>query len=430
MSVSRNLFWLRRDLRLSDQSGLQTAISESDCLFYHSEYQFHSFFSPLPPSRYRRDFINQALAEMEIGLGELGCKIHKSTLNPISDIPMICHKENIRMVCCNQGFSWFERWQEAELKKRLEPLGVSLNVVNAERFPWMPESQLNPKSIFTDYRQKMESLLATGIAATPESQITEQNKAMGDVDSTLSHPTNAIIGGESQAQRRLHNYVSKNGGIVNYVETRNGMLGHEYSSMLSPYLAAGCCSAAQVYEAVKVFESAYGATKSSYWLVFELLWRSYFKWIGEMHGYRLYITPGYKGKRGWVGRKDKQRFLQWVKGETREPIVNACMRELAHTGFMGNRGRQIAASYLIHDLEVEWTWGARYFEHMLIDYDACSNYGNWAYLAGVGSDPRPSRRFNTTLQQEKYDPERLYVNHWMGWNAIPLEEEIFERITS
>jgi deoxyribodipyrimidine photo-lyase len=369
---------------------------------------------------------------MEISLGEMNFGIHKSILNPIEEIPLLCQANNIQVVLCNRGFSWFERWQEIQLKKRLEVIGVSLEVRDAERFPWMPEYPLNPKSIFTDYRQRLEPMMARTDVASIKTLFSEPIESCTDIDSGagMNHSFTSIIGGESQAQSRLHSYVRKGGGIETYVETRNGMLGHSYSGILSPYLSAGCCSAAQVYEAVKGFESKNGTSKSSYWLIFELLWRSYFKWIGEIHGYRIYISSGYNGRRSLARGREKHRFMEWVRGETPEPLVNACMRELSHTGYMGNRARQIAASYLIHDLQVEWTWGARYFEHMLIDYDACSNYGNWTYLAGVGSDPRPFRRFNPTLQQEKFDPERLYVNHWMGWTAIAPDEEIIERITN
>jgi deoxyribodipyrimidine photo-lyase len=79
---------------------------------------------------------------------------------------------------------------------------------------------------------------------------------------------------------------------------------------------------------------------------------------------------------------------------------------------MSNRGRQNVASYLIHDLKVDWRAGAAYFERMLIDYDAASNYGNWLYIAGVGNDPRPFRKFNTKMQQEYYDPEGTFVEKW------------------
>jgi deoxyribodipyrimidine photo-lyase len=88
------------------------------------------------------------------------------------------------------------------------------------------------------------------------------------------------------------------------------------------------------------------------------------------------------------------------------------MRELAATGFMSNRGRQNVASYLVHDLGVDWRWGAAYFEQQLIDYDPASNWGNWAYIAGVGNDPRPNRKFNTRSQAERYDPEGRYVAVW------------------
>jgi len=432
MSVSRNMFWFRADLRVSDQHFSGELGYDYNGVFYYSDHTTNSFSSPLPPSRFRRDFLRQALSELEIRLNEWNCKLYKSALNPLDDIPRICISEGITEVTCSRGFSWFERWQEVQLKKLLDRIGVVLNVSDAERFPWMPEVALHPKSIFTDYRRKMEPLLVRGITDArqpPPSDVLQAAKhSLGNRNTEDSYC--AVIGGESWAQLRINDFVRSGGGIERYVETRNGMLGYGYSSMLAPYLAIGCCSAAQVFDAVKIFELEYGSSKSSYWLIFELLWRSYFKWISEIHAHRIFVSSGYNGRNEPIGLKDRNKFRQWVRGETSEPIVNACMRELGHTGFMGNRARQIAASYLIHDLAVEWTWGARYFEHMLIDFDPCSNYGNWAYLAGVGSDSRPSRRFNPTLQQEKYDPMKLFVNHWMGWNAIEPEEEIFELITN
>jgi deoxyribodipyrimidine photo-lyase len=90
------------------------------------------------------------------------------------------------------------------------------------------------------------------------------------------------------------------------------------------------------------------------------------------------------------------------------------MRELKHTGFMSNRGRQNVASYFVHDLKLDWRYGAAYFESILIDYDVYSNYGNWCYVAGVGNDPRQDRYFNTQSQAERYDPQALYRNMWLA----------------
>jgi deoxyribodipyrimidine photo-lyase len=89
------------------------------------------------------------------------------------------------------------------------------------------------------------------------------------------------------------------------------------------------------------------------------------------------------------------------------------MRELAATGYMSNRGRQNVASYLVHDLGVDWRLGAAHFEHHLLDYDAASNAGNWLYIAGLGNDPRPNRRFNLDRQTQMYDPEGTYIHHWL-----------------
>ncbi len=88
------------------------------------------------------------------------------------------------------------------------------------------------------------------------------------------------------------------------------------------------------------------------------------------------------------------------------------MRELAATGWMSNRGRQNVASHLVHDLGLDWRLGAYWFEHHLLDHDACSNWGNWQYLAGVGNDPRAGRRFDPVRQAGMYDPEGAFVRHW------------------
>jgi hypothetical protein len=94
-------------------------------------------------------------------------------------------------------------------------------------------------------------------------------------------------------------------------------------------------------------------------------------------------------------------------------FIDANMLELKHTGFMSNRGRQNVASYLCNDLKLDWRLGAAYFEQQLIDYDVCSNWGNWAYLAGVGNDPRGNRYFNIEKQASDYDKNGDYRNLWL-----------------
>ena len=117
-----------------------------------------------------------------------------------------------------------------------------------------------------------------------------------------------------------------------------------------------------------------------------------------------------------------QRFARWCQGETPYPIVNACMKQLNQTGFMSNRGRQLVASCLVHELAVDWRYGAAYFEQQLVDFDVGSNWGNWQYLAGIGADPRGHRRFDLDKQTTMYDPERQFIQRWQGQaNQAPMD---------
>ncbi len=89
------------------------------------------------------------------------------------------------------------------------------------------------------------------------------------------------------------------------------------------------------------------------------------------------------------------------------------MRELRRTGYLSNRLRQIVASALIHEGQGDWRAGAAWFEHCLIDFDVHSNQGNWAYIAGVGTDPRGGRRFNLDKQTREHDPDGAYRRCWL-----------------
>jgi len=143
--------------------------------------------------------------------------------------------------------------------------------------------------------------------------------------------------------------------------------------------------------------------------------------MGKKHGNAIFHKGGTKGEtRQW--RNDPAAFQRWVAGQTGTPFIDANMREIALTGFMSNRGRQNVASYLVKDLKLDWRLGAEYFEHILLDYDVTSNWCNWNYVAGVGSDPREDRYFNILSQAQRYDGEGEYVKLWCSELAdLPCE---------
>ena len=196
-------------------------------------------------------------------------------------------------------------------------------------------------------------------------------------------------------------------------ETRDELLGRDYSTKFSIHLSKGTLSPKLIYDELKRYESEVENNKSTYWLFFELLWRDFFRFIGKKHGNKIFCADGIKGKSELKLFDNKTLFEKWANAETGIPFIDANMRELNATGFMSNRGRQNVASFLVKDMKINWCWGAEYFESLLIDYDPCSNYGNWNYIAGVGADKREDRYFNIPLQAKKYDPHGEYIRHWL-----------------
>jgi deoxyribodipyrimidine photo-lyase len=210
----------------------------------------------------------------------------------------------------------------------------------------------------------------------------------------------------------VNDYFWRENRLKEYKQTRNGMLGADYSSKFSPWLAQGCLSPRYVHEEVRRYESGRVKNDSTYWLVFELLWRDFFRFIAAKHGDRLFRKSGLQGIAiPW--REDREAFEAWRQGKTGYPLIDAGMRELAATGFLSNRGRQNVASFLTKNLGVDWRMGAEWFESLLIDYDVCSNWGNWNYTAGVGNDARGLRYFNTVKQSREYDPGGAYIRYWL-----------------
>jgi deoxyribodipyrimidine photo-lyase len=211
----------------------------------------------------------------------------------------------------------------------------------------------------------------------------------------------------------LEHYFFESQSLSRYKETRNELIGADYSSKFSPWLAQGCISARFIYTQVKLYEERYGANDSTYWLIFELIWRDFFRFMMKKHGARLFGFKGFNGQLPPGSSKEQSLLKSWINGKTCDAFVDANMRELKHTGFMSNRGRQNVASYLIDQLKQDWRLGAAYFEEQLIDYDVSSNWGNWAYLAGVGNDPRGKRVFNTEKQANDYDTDGAYRKLWL-----------------
>ena len=146
-------------------------------------------------------------------------------------------------------------------------------------------------------------------------------------------------------------------------------------------------------------------------MVFELIWRDYFKYISMKHGDALFKLGGIQS-RSYDWDHSQEAFKDWSRGRTSNDFINANMIELARTDWMSNRGRQNTASYWAKTLKQDWRIGAAWFEYLLLDYDVHSNWGNWMYNSGVGNDPR-DRVFSPDTQASRYDPDGRFRRTWI-----------------
>jgi deoxyribodipyrimidine photo-lyase len=226
-----------------------------------------------------------------------------------------------------------------------------------------------------------------------------------------------FVGGETAGRARVQAWIWERDRLRTYKSTRNGLLDPEDASHCSAWLALGCVSARHLHAEVRRYEAERVRNDDTEWLVVELLWRDYFRFVAAAAGNRLFASGGLQALpfpwRQLTDHGVQAEFSRWSSGSTGYPLVDAAMRELSATGFMSNRARQNAASFLTRVLSIDWRAGAAWFESWLVDYDVSSNWGNWAYVSGVGNDARGFRFFNVHKQAVDYDPQAAFIRHWI-----------------
>lgn len=411
------ILWVRRELRVNDHPALAQASQQGQNVIpVFIEEPWRAGPSPWignesAMGERQRHFVLQGLWAMQESLG--GMLYRKG--NPAAVLQVIAKEYGAKRVYCTAGHAPYERADEEEVGGALELIRCEgSTLLHPEDLPF--EIQ-NLPPIFTQFRNRVEKEWTVRDVLQHELPVVLAPKEVPDPGEGPEADGRTVVpffGSEQDGLERMHHYFGGTQSLSVYKETRNGLLGLDYSSKFSPWLATGALSPRTVYQAIRAYEVTYGANDSTYWLIFELLWRDYFAWVARKYGRRLYAGSGLEGAKdapAWNTRA-QNAFKHWCNGQTGQDFVDACMRELAATGFLSNRGRQVAASYLVHDLGVDWRAGAAWFEHHLIDHDPASNAGNWLYIAGRGNDPRPVRRFNPEGQAERYDPEGEYRRVW------------------
>lgn len=429
------LVWFRNDLRTLDNKILTQATEQYEKVIGLYVLDPNRFTTTRwgfkKTERFRAQFLLESLADLRHQLQLLGIPLYVEFQSTVKAVPEFF--ENFEAAALFYQEEWTEE-ESQESRQVLSLLPKTASVKHCkDQFLFHPDDvpiQIgNLPEVFTVFRKKCEKYGSVQ-ALVNKPQKTQPDAQWPDIqpiptleelglehiesDSRSAFP---FKGGSQEAALRLDHYFWKTKKLSYYKNTRNGLLGLDYSSKFSPWLANGSISPRQIYWAVKDYEKEIQKNSSTYWLIFELIWRDYFKYISLKHGNKIFKLGGILEK-SYRWKTDPHLFVDWANGQTEEPFVNANMIELKQTGWMSNRGRQNVASYFAKNLWMDWRMGAAYFESLLLDFDVHSNYGNWMYVAGVGNDPR-DRKFDVAWQAERYDPDGKYQNRWLQQTLFP-----------
>lgn len=376
--------------------------------------------------KFRAQFLLETVTALKQDLSALNIPLFISVDRPENIIPELVRRYEVTEIHTQKEWTRDERLIAQSLLKVLpESVRVSGHydqfLFHPRDLPFTDFMQI--PEVFTQFRKACEKVVpvreclpvpkkcSEAYWVTPEGEIPGL-KDLG-LESVPCEPRTAFPfqGGSQKALERVDSYFWKENRLRYYKKTRNGLVGTDYSSKFSPWLANGSVSARSLYHQVRLYEKEVIKNQDTYWMIFELIWRDYFKYISLKHGDRIFYPGGIRNAE-WNRDFSATMLDRWISGQTDNGFINANMKEIAQTGWMSNRGRQNAASYWTHHLKQDWRVGAAYFESLLLDYDVHSNWGNWMYNSGVGNDPR-DRVFNPDLQAKRYDPQGHYRRLWL-----------------
>lgn len=406
------IWWIRRDLRLSDNQVLEKAIQAG-------EHVIPLFI--IDPVLLKSDFVGQnriaflwrGLAALNESLNQRGSRLIIRQGSPIQVLPQVVTQVDAAAVFAEEDYSPYAKSRDQALKER-----VLLKLVPSLTYHH-PQDVLKddgePYTVFTPYKNKwlerplprLQDLIpAPDKISTPEDIESEPQPEPPDV--AIPFPA-----GENEAQQRLEQFAQDE--IFAYQSQRDIPAEHG-TSQLSPYLRFGMISArravATAVAARARAKNEAGQLGAQTWLT-ELIWREFYNAI--LYHFPHVLAGNFRPKYDDIQwENDEAQFEAWQAGKTGYPIVDAAMRQLKEMGWMHNRARMIVASFLVKDLLIHWQWGEKHFMQYLADGDPAANNGGWQWSAGTGTDAAPYFRiFNPTTQGEKHDPKGTYIRRYV-----------------
>nr|WP_321356027.1 deoxyribodipyrimidine photo-lyase [uncultured Draconibacterium sp.] len=392
-----NITWLRRDLRLSDNTALNKALygnNKALVLFIFDT----NILDKLAKDDARVTFIHQQLTKLDKELRAMNSGLMVKTGEPLKIWQELISDFEIGEVHFNRDYEPYATERDNKVQQLLQKNNIAV-LSHKDQAIFEPHEVLKgdgtPYTVFTPFKNKwLEHFDPQQIKVEADLK----PDAFAEVDSSL--PTLEEIGFQKSSIPVKDYDLSV---VENYSETRNFPAIHG-TSYLSVHLRFGTVSIRQIVQQVY---------KQSPEFLSELVWREFFTQI--LFHFPRVVNENFRAKYNVIKwRNDEREFERWCKGETGYPIVDAGMRELNKTGYMHNRVRMITASFLCKHLLIDWRWGEAYFAKKLLDFELSSNNGNWQWAAGTGCDAAPYFRvFNPTEQVKKFDKEMRYIKKWV-----------------
>jgi len=405
-----NIWWIRRDIRLHDNPTLDAALKNTDHLIPLFIIEPELMDNAAPK---RRAFHLHALSDLDRGLQELGSRLILRQGPAFQVFKALAEKLENFSIFAHEDFSPFARERDQAIAEQFDLILKNSTVL---RHPTeFLKNDGNPYTVYTPYKNKWyRKPLPTPADCLPATEHLPPlpkdlpSDPLPAVQSIAGFPTTA-----NEAQNRLTTFTT---GAIQHYNSRRDRLDLNGTSRLSPYLRFGLISAreAVAQSQIALLKAGDDQTRAEIraWMD-ELVWREFYTAI-LYHFPRVMKGPFREQYRDIPWRDAPEDLHAWQDGETGYPIVDACMRQLKETGWMHNRGRMIAASFLTKDLLINWQHGEAWFMDNLIDGDPAANNGGWQWTAGTGTDAAPYFRiFNPVLQGQKHDPDGAYIAQWV-----------------
>ncbi|SEJ28294.1 deoxyribodipyrimidine photo-lyase [Dyadobacter sp. SG02] len=393
----RIIYWFRNDLRLKDNQALSAAVNSADEILPVYVFDPRQFEKTKLGFRrtgaLRTRFLIESITELRENIRQKGGDLLIRIGTPETIVAKLAEDYNADYVYTSKEIAPQETRIESSLSKNLKTANVDIKLfwmdtmISATDLPF-PVSKL--PSGFSDFERLLSNdLKIKDQFPTPEAITLPTDFEAGaipglpelgiDPNEIPAETSGASPGGERHALAVLKDYVAQ------YVKKDIAYPSAEplTDTRLSDWLSLGCISASYIYRSVKTAQS-HAVTEDA--IITNLLKREFLHWTLLRFGPRMFKPSGVKHHFNRRWKNDNAGFQKWAGGETDNRAINDIIRKLTNAGFITAAERELAATYLVDDLDINWTWGAMYFESLLLDYEASVNWGRWNNLAGVGED--------------------------------------------